>query len=264
MLPLRLLSDERLRRIQVLVSDIDGTLTDDAGIAAETMEALEQLSRVGVRVILATGRSAGWAHAIACYLPGIDGVVAENGLVMTTRTESIVPLGNEVVMNLDPGTLDAAFHELAESEGLSETSDNRFRMYERTLVRPRDFGVSDLERLRAAVRGRGLDVLASAIHLHLHPAGWDKGDGVRAAITRDATSNVDLEVAVMVVGDSGNDAPLFREFPELSVGVANIQDSLSELDGHLPMYVTEGAGGVGFRELARRIFNAKTRIPSPQ
>src|SRR5260221_281910 len=57
--------------------------------------------------------------------------------------------------------------------------------------------------------------------------------------------------AVVFVGDSQNDAPMFAFF-ETSVGVANVRG----LEGRLaasPKYVTGAASGAGFVELARHL-----------
>jgi len=51
------------------------------------------------------------------------------------------------------------------------------------------------------------------------------------------------------VGDSPNDEPMFRFFPN-SIGVANITDFADSIR-HPPTYVTRGAEGAGFAELAR-------------
>jgi hypothetical protein len=54
--------------------------------------------------------------------------------------------------------------------------------------------------------------------------------------------------AYVFVGDSPNDAPMFEFFPH-AVGVANIREFAGRL-AHEPRYVTQAAGGAGFRELA--------------
>ena len=59
----------------------------------------------------------------------------------------------------------------------------------------------------------------------------------------------ELEKKVIFFGDSPNDEPMFAHFP-LSVGVANIKPFERTLE-HLPAFVTEGEGGIGFAEAAR-------------
>jgi hypothetical protein len=54
--------------------------------------------------------------------------------------------------------------------------------------------------------------------------------------------------AVIYIGDSPNDEPMFGFFP-LSVAVANIRPFLPQLQAK-PAYVTEAEGGAGFVEFA--------------
>ena len=53
------------------------------------------------------------------------------------------------------------------------------------------------------------------------------------------------------VGDSPNDAPMFRAF-ELSIGVASVAD-YGDLLEHVPRYVTESDGGAGFAEVVAHL-----------
>jgi hydroxymethylpyrimidine pyrophosphatase-like HAD family hydrolase len=58
------------------------------------------------------------------------------------------------------------------------------------------------------------------------------------------------------VGDSGNDQAMFQHFRH-SVGVANIAQFAAQMQ-HLPRYVTSGARGAGFAELAQAILQAQS------
>ena len=64
-----------------------------------------------------------------------------------------------------------------------------------------------------------------------------------------------LEDKVIFFGDSPNDEPMFERFP-LSVGVANIRPFAGSLE-HLPAFVTEGEGGIGFAEAAELLVRMK-------
>ena len=50
--------------------------TDMTGIPARTIAGLEALGQAGVAVALVTGRCAGWAQALAGYLPAVRVAVA--------------------------------------------------------------------------------------------------------------------------------------------------------------------------------------------
>jgi hypothetical protein len=57
--------------------------------------------------------------------------------------------------------------------------------------------------------------------------------------------------AVIYVGDSLNDEPMFRFFPN-SVGVSTVRDYLDRLAA-LPRWITKGPGGAGFVELTEML-----------
>ncbi|RYF54486.1 MAG: HAD family hydrolase, partial [Comamonadaceae bacterium] len=85
---------------------------------------------------------------------------------------------------------------------------------------------------------------------------FDKWQGacwiVRELLNRDLLQELDCWV---FVGDSGNDQPMFQNFVH-SVGVANIAHVAPRLT-HLPQYITQGARGAGFAEVAQAILAAR-------
>src|SRR5688572_8325469 len=64
--------------IHTLITDIDDTVTTDGLLTAKAYAAMEHLRRSGLRVIVTTGRPAGWCDHIARMWP-VDAVVGENG-----------------------------------------------------------------------------------------------------------------------------------------------------------------------------------------
>src|SRR5918993_4181103 len=67
-----------LGRIDVVLSDIDDTITSEGRLTAAAYLALERLHDAGLKVIPITGRPAGWCDHIARMWP-VEGVVGENG-----------------------------------------------------------------------------------------------------------------------------------------------------------------------------------------
>ena len=59
---------------------------------------------------------------------------------------------------------------------------------------------------------------------------------------------------MVFVGDSPNDAPMFRFFPH-AVGVANVADFAGRLPAE-PAWITGERGGAGFAEAARHLLAA--------
>ena len=96
----------------------------------------------------------------------------------------------------------------------------------------------------------------SSIHIN----GWfgehNKVVGARWAVRLLFDRDLDAEMNNWVfVGDSTNDQLMFEAFPN-SVGVANVRRFEAQLV-HLPRYITEGARGAGFAELARAVLSAQ-------
>src|SRR5436190_23975055 len=65
-------------RLRGVFSDIDDTLTHEGVVVAEAYAALLRARDAGLRVVLVTGRPAGWAEVLASVWP-IDAAIAENG-----------------------------------------------------------------------------------------------------------------------------------------------------------------------------------------
>jgi hydroxymethylpyrimidine pyrophosphatase-like HAD family hydrolase len=61
--------------------------------------------------------------------------------------------------------------------------------------------------------------------------------------------------AVVFVGDSPNDAPMFGFFPN-AVGVANVAGFADRM-AHLPRWITPSRSGAGFAEMAQALLSAR-------
>ena len=78
MQPLESMPRATAARIHTLFSDIDDTLTTHGRLTVEAYAALDALKAAGIRVVLVTGRPAGWCDHIARMWP-VDAVIGENG-----------------------------------------------------------------------------------------------------------------------------------------------------------------------------------------
>ena len=67
-----------LSDIRLIASDVDGTLTHNGKFSSDFISPLLDLQSAEIKVLLVTGRSAGWVSALVNYLP-VDGAIAENG-----------------------------------------------------------------------------------------------------------------------------------------------------------------------------------------
>ena len=81
-----------LENIRLVATDMDGTLTRKGKFTSDLLQALENLAHKGIKVLILTGRSAGWVNGLVSYLP-IVGAVAENGgLYYPADSETVVQL----------------------------------------------------------------------------------------------------------------------------------------------------------------------------
>lgn len=258
--PFHGLSTAQLRRVAFVLTDIDGTITQDGRIPATAYRAMERLSNAGIRVIPITGRPVGWCDMIARTWP-VDGVVGENGAFYFRYD----PVRRCLLRRywLSPAERAASRRRLASLErrileavpGATLAADQAYRETDLAIdicedVKP----LSDetVARILALFEEAGAQAKLSSIHVN----GW-YGDFDKLAMTKRLFAEVyriDTKSAarrILFVGDSPNDAPMFAHFP-LSVGVANIRDFAGRL-GAEPAWVTHRASAAGFVELVRAL-----------
>ena len=258
-LPFDCYPDRDLAQVAFVVADIDDTITGEAKkIPHQVLEDLVRLNESSVRVVLATGRPGGWAQALACYAPGVDCVLGENGCCAYVE-------GGERLAGFSPQPLAqrAELEELAKklcrdagwTNRLLRTNDDPYRLHEVTFVRPTDWANADVTVAESRLPD-GFELVASSIHLHLRRRGWGKGKGAAKAIELLSKGRPGADVT-LAIGDSANDASLFAEFVSTSVGVANVLAHLEELKPDTPRYVTKTASAGGFLEVISRLLTAK-------
>lgn len=246
LVPWDFLPQPALKKVRCITTDIDDTITISGRFSEEMICRLNQLRKGGFITILVTGRSSGWAQAMAHYLD-VDQVIAENGLVVINRGGLLRCIGPNPDTEILEG-LRRCTKVLEETFSLQKSDDSRFRLCEITFDRPRNFGPDDIESCNRLVDSH-FEVIASSIQLHLRPRSLSKGDAVKLVLGE--LGIIDME-KVLVVGDSANDRSLFKNFP-ISVGVANVLTYRDELGEDLPRFITTAPEWGGFEEVMSRI-----------
>lgn len=262
--PVSNMDEATLKGIRYLVSDIDDTLTLESYFPAHVYVSLERMRELGVKVLLITGRPAGWCDMIARFLP-VDAVVGENGSFYFAnhqgRIERVwVDDARTRAANLAKITLWAE-QIVSEFPGTALAQDNPFRATDVAVDFCEDVPPLSLE-VAEAIKQRfedfGATAKVSSIHVNAWIGQYDKLTMFERMLGEQFGETLDQALPHAVyTGDSPNDAPMFARFP-YSVGM----NSVTRYDmppSDLPTYVTKGDGADGFAELAMRILAAKEK-----
>ena len=241
--------------IRLIATDMDGTLTCDRHFRPALLTWLEQLHKADIKVIIVTGRSAGWASAIAHYFP-VQGVIAENGGVFcpsdrtvdTTAPQFLCAIGNEQAhrraLAQQFANLQTAYPQL------QPAADNPYRRTDWTFD-VAGLSQAEIQDLGDRCRAAGWDFTYSTVQCHIKLPGQAKSAGLQQVLRNHFPGIQPTEI--VTIGDSPNDESLFNaeRFPH-TVGVANIQPYLAHLN-HQPKYLTQASEAEGFGELVAAI-----------
>ena len=262
MKPLALMPAAAVNAIRGVFCDIDDTLTSEGKLTARAYAALERLRSGGKLVIPITGRPAGWCDHIARMWP-VDAVVGENGAFYFYYDGARKKLAQHFLFDAptraaNRDRLNAVRERiLREVPGCAPASDQHYREADLAIDFCEDvprLPFAQVDRIVALMRAAGMTAKISSIHVN----GWF-GDYDKLGMTRTLMQErygVDLareEAGYLFVGDSPNDAPMFRFFSN-SVGVANVADFGARLTA-TPAYVTRQRSGEGFVEVAELLLD---------
>jgi HAD superfamily hydrolase (TIGR01484 family) len=244
--------ENRLTNIRLIATDIDGTLTSNDKFTPALLQAIDLINTKGIKLLLVTGRSAGWVSALNNYLP-VVGAIAENGGIYFHESGDFDLLTSIESIDEHRAQLANRFWELQERyPQITESIDNQFRITDWTFDVS---GLTDLElsEIAAQCDRWGYSFTFSTVQCHIKPLKQDKATAIISVIDRYFPQLNTTQI--VTVGDSPNDASMFDRalFPH-SVGVANIQDYTSQLTHH-PQYITKLPEVAGFCELVELLRN---------
>jgi HAD superfamily hydrolase (TIGR01484 family) len=259
MRPLEDLAPDLCRQLVGVVFDVDDTLTDHGQLGDEAYGALWALSRAGLSLVAVTGRPLGFCDVFARQWP-IAAAVGENGGGWVFRDGASVREGyfdDEATRAGQQGRLRALAREAQEAvPGLRLASDQRHRRVDLAfdVAEEAHLAAAALDRLLAIVAAAGAHSLVSSVHAHAYFGDHDKASGAARAV--EAALGRALEPGRwLAVGDSGNDAALFTNFP-VSAGVGNVRAHLGRLPTP-PAFVADEERGRGFAAIARAVLRGR-------
>lgn len=243
-------TEEDRERIEIVVSDVDDTITRNGKLYPEVLEAMWRLKASGRTIVLVTGGSMGWADAYLRQWP-VDAVIAESGAVMICHGQD-----GDVVHLLNPAINEEAVFQkrralLEKTEGLPLSSDQRARVFDIAYEKGK---MNDLEikALKSTLALYGATWAESSIHINAWFGSYDKEKAVGYFFQGPLgyKSSYYLEHS-LYLGDSFNDQPLFRHIPT-SVGMHTVEERREEFET-LPTYITKGGPGEGWCEVAKAL-----------
>lgn len=252
------------RKISVVLTDIDDTLTEHGRLPAKAYLALERLKRAGFIVAPVTGRPAGWCDLIARQWP-VDGVVGENGAFFFRYDDNGKRLLRCYAKTVSERRSDARVLDkirkavLAEVPGAAIAADQAYREADLAIDFSEDVPPlprAEILKIVEIFNRFGATAKVSSIHVNGWFGDYDKLSMSRRFLIDCFGIDIDRDRdRVVFAGDSPNDSPMFGFFPT-SVGVANVLDFAADIPSP-PNYVCEGRGADGFAELADMLIAAK-------
>jgi hydroxymethylpyrimidine pyrophosphatase-like HAD family hydrolase len=196
----RRISFDLARRVRLIMTDVDGTLTADGiSFSPELKECVARLRSAGIIVGLVSGRDLPRLESIVSQIEVNGPLIAENGGVARLSPET---------GNLDLGySRRRALDALAKLKSLFgdkivELEDNRNRLVDVTI------SVDGIPAAEIQNHLPGMQVMDSGYMLHLIPDGISKGNTLRMVASQLGISSNEI----MVFGDSTTDISLFRNF----------------------------------------------------
>lgn len=250
-----------LSSVRGVFTDIDDTVSTDGKLTSAAFEGLWRLHEQGLKVVVVTGRPAGWCDHIARFWP-VDAVVGENGGFYFhhdgEKLQRRYLYSDEERAEFRDRLQSVRERILSEISGAGIASDQAYREYDVAIDFCEDVPALPREqviRIKELFEAAGATAKISSIHVNGWYGTFDKLSTVK--LYAQEQLGVDLEKdrkEYIFCGDSPNDEPMFGFFP-LSFGMANIRDLLSLME-KLPAYVTREPAGAGFREVVDLLLTA--------
>lgn len=245
-------------KIQILLTDIDDTITENGKLEGNAYEALWKLHEKNIHVVPVTGRPAGWCEMIARFWP-VHGVIGENGAFYFryangkmqrtfAQTEDQRNQNNLKLKDIEKEVLKKV-------PGTAISSDQFCRLFDLAIDFCEDvpkLPPQEVQKIVDIFTAHGAQAKVSSIHVN----GWF-GSHDKLSMTLTYLKNeftLDKEKALEVCafsGDSPNDEPMFKFFKH-TFAVANFNE-FAHLVKHHPQYITNKTGGNGFTEITTQI-----------
>ena len=255
-LNINLVPESFCKNLEYLFTDIDDTITTDGMMPASTLDNIWKLLNAGIKVVLVTGRPAGWCDYFARMWP-VAGVIGENGAFYFTYNEKDTNM-QRVYLQTDSDRLKGKdglerikSRVLAEVPGCGISADQPFRLSDLAIDFCEDvppLGNEEINSICRIAKEEGAVYKVSSIHINCWYGDYDKLSCFDRFLNDFTGSSLEkMQDKIIYIGDSPNDEPMFKALKN-SVAVNNIVKFLDRME-YYPVYKAENNSGDGFKEI---------------
>ncbi|MEL6552190.1 MAG: HAD family hydrolase [Cyanobacteria bacterium J06621_11] len=244
-------SSLQANQIQLIATDMDGTLTANGEFTAALLQAFEALHQQGIEVMIVTGRSAGWVSGLVNYLPVVGAIAENGGLYIDKQSPQPMILPDIPRMSHHRDRLQHIFRILQKRyPKLQPSVDNPYRLTDWTFDID-NFTTEDIAWLSETCKKHTMGFTYSNVQCHLQVPRQNKANGLKRILQQKFAHLTPTQM--LTIGDSPNDESLFntQQFPN-SIGVANVSHYLPSLSYH-PAYITHKPEVDGFLEVVENL-----------
>lgn len=245
-------TEEDKERLQIVISDVDDTITKNGKLYPDVLEAMWRVKASGRTIVLVTGGSVGWSDAYLRQWP-VDAVIAESGAVMIChgKDEDVVQIINPVINKEEVFSKRRLL--LEKTEGLPLSSDQCARVFDIAYDKKK-MNEYEIKALKSTLTLYGASWAESSIHINAWFGDYDKQKSLEYFFQGplDISKEEYMEHSIYC-GDSFNDQPLFKYIPT-SIGMHTVAERRDEFET-LPTYITDGGPGDGWCQMAKALLD---------
>ncbi|MCB0403811.1 MAG: HAD family phosphatase [Bdellovibrionales bacterium] len=257
----RKLSELPASSIRAVFSDLDGTITTNGTLLPSTYQSLCAIRAAGLKLVIVSGRPAGWADCLMRLLP-LDAMIFENGAGLALRSGDTIEFLNLAGTSAaEPGALHQVFEALRrEYPELRLAKDQPYRLFDYAIdicEEPPHLSSDVVEDiLKRLDQTPGVTAKLSNIHINFWMGEYTKRAACEFLLANNFLGGLTQD-EVVFVGDSPNDEPLFGFFAH-SVGTDNVQVYFDRMKD-LPKFICSRHEGFGFEEVSELLVKARTK-----
>jgi len=226
---------------KIIFSDFDGTLTDHTEFSTKFLDIVNLVTSKEIPFVIVTGRSLSWAHFFLTHFSKLTHVISEGGGVISSRDDEGMICDEFQVEQDKLDWLEKFSRDLTDRFSIRLSADSLGRVSDRAIE------LSDLkdpalkDQITKRMDEEGITYSTSNVHLNFWCGEISKYNAVMAFLKLHYPK-LSIEESIFF-GDSLNDQTMFKNV-EHSVGVANIEDVLDQMD-HKPKIILHGKENCG-------------------